>query len=73
MDKKLLKEVGNRIKAQRIKSGMTIQQVADKLGVARITYAKQESGTENLSLDTLSRIASALSCSVEVILKPKSG
>lgn len=49
--------VGRRLKEARNKAGMTQQQVADALGVARSTVATWESGQNDVDTATLKRLA----------------
>ena len=56
--------LGNRIKELRNARNLTQEQVAEQIGVSRQKYARIESGTNSISLDILSRIASALEVSV---------
>ena len=66
-------QIGKRIKEMRKAKGFTVPQFAELLGVDRVSVHRFESGKFNLSVNTLSRIAAALDCDVEVILKAKSG
>lgn len=52
--------VAQQIKKIRIKIGYTQQDMADKLGVIQQFVSKLETGRENLTLDTLRRIADVL-------------
>ncbi|MDD6233806.1 MAG: helix-turn-helix transcriptional regulator [Lachnospiraceae bacterium] len=61
--------LGNRIKELRNARNLTQEQVAEQIGVSRQKYARIESGTNSISLDILSRIASALEVSVGDITK----
>ena len=57
---KLIEEVGTRISEIRVGKGWTQAELAGRLGVS-LTYLRRcESGTANLSLRTLARIADAL-------------
>lgn len=49
--------------------GMTQQQVADQLGVARATYAYYETGGNEPALDTLVRLSDVLNISTDALLK----
>lgn len=51
---------GDRIKALREKRGWTQQQLADRIGVARVTVARVERALARPSLDLLERLARAL-------------
>lgn len=53
--------IGDRIKEQRIKSGLTLFQVAEKLGVKEATVQRYESGSiKNLKQDTIGNLAEIL-------------
>lgn len=69
----LQKQIGQAIKKERERQGLTIEQFAKMMGKSTTTIYRYEEGRHAFTSTTLSRIASALSCSVEVILKPKSG
>lgn len=56
--------LGGRIKSLRIAKNYTQEQVADQIGVSRQKYARIESGTNNITLDTLSKIATAFDVTV---------
>lgn len=56
--------LGGRIKALRNAKNFTQEQVADQIGVSRQKYARIENGTNNITLDILSKIAKALDVSV---------
>lgn len=46
----------------------TQQQMADFLSVHRSTYTKYESGTVDLSLESLCRLADVLGCTTDALL-----
>jgi transcriptional regulator with XRE-family HTH domain len=55
------KQIGLRIKSAREEKGMTLQDIADKIGVAKSTIQRYEAGTiDNIKLPVISSIASAL-------------
>lgn len=56
--------LGSRIKALRGIKNYTQEQVAERIGVSRQKYARIESGTNNITLDILSKIAGVLDVSV---------
>lgn len=56
--------LGNRIKELRSARNQTQEQLANKIGISRQKYARIESGTNNITLDLLSKIAHALEISV---------
>jgi transcriptional regulator with XRE-family HTH domain len=55
------KQVGMRIRSAREEKGMTLQDVADKIGVAKSTIQRYEAGAiEKIKLPVIMSIASAL-------------
>lgn len=61
--------LGERIKALRIASNYTQEQIADQIGISRQKYARIESGTNNITLDILAKIANVLGVQVGDITK----
>jgi transcriptional regulator with XRE-family HTH domain len=59
---------GERLRQMRKKRGLTLQDVADKLGVARSTYAGYESGYRQPDLEGLAKIAEILKTSADYLL-----
>lgn len=53
------------IRGKRIQIGYTQSEVATKIGVKRLTYARYELGTREPRLELLPEIARALSCSID--------
>lgn len=49
-----------RLKAERIAQGMTQADIAKKLGMTRVSYAKRENGNINISVDEFAEILTAL-------------
>lgn len=70
-NKKLPNTVGASIRDTRISKGMTPAQLATSLGVSRTTVVRYELGKQNLSLETIERIAKALDCEVVVLFQPR--
>ncbi|MVM36224.1 helix-turn-helix domain-containing protein [Spirosoma sp. HMF4905] len=56
----LKKQVGSLIKQARKAKGFTQKELGEKLGVGRVTINGYEAGSQNLTLDTLQKIAEAL-------------
>lgn len=55
------KEIGLRIKTVREEKGMTLQEVADKVGIAKSTVQRYEAGSiEKIKLPVISSIAKVL-------------
>ena len=53
--------------------GMTQTQLGEMIGVKRAHISKIENGTSNLTLQTMTRIASALGLSIRFTLNPING
>jgi transcriptional regulator with XRE-family HTH domain len=53
-------EIGRRIRAARLASGVSQETLAGKIGMTRGNYARIEQGRTNVTLDTLLRIAAGL-------------
>ena len=65
------KALGNRIKEERLRKGLTQQQLADKLNVARCTLANWETGNHQIPMDKLYKLADALEIDTQISLSPK--
>lgn len=50
----------NRLKAERIAKGYTIQDMANKLGVSKGTYSKKERGKLPLTIEDFAKITNIL-------------
>ena len=61
--------LGGRIKALRGAANFTQEQMADQIGISRQKYARIESGTNNITLDVLAKIANVLKVQVRDITK----
>ena len=59
-------EVGNLLISQREDRGLTQKQLADKLGVKQQLISKIESGSNNITLDTLIRVLTVLGVALKV-------
>lgn len=60
--------VGKAIKQARVDKGMTMRELASKIGVQSTnSISRYESGRYNLSLDLLERIANGIGVTVEVL------
>lgn len=60
--------VGSKVKAKRLKLGITQEKLAELCLISVSYVAHIERGTRNLSLDTAVRIASALNMSLDYLL-----
>lgn len=62
---KIINELlGGRIKALRSAANFTQEQIADQIGISRQKYARIESGTNNITLEVLAKIANVLKVQV---------
>ncbi len=61
--------LGERIKALRCGKHLTQEQVADLVGISRQKYARIENGTNNITLEILSKIAGIFEVSVADITR----
>lgn len=61
--------VGQNVAVLRQQCGLTQQELADKIGVARPRIAEIESGRYNPTVDTLQAIADALKVCIERLFK----
>ena len=62
------KKIGDRIRYFRNKRSLTQQSLAEKIGLARESVARIESGKEKTSLETLIKIANTLKISADDLL-----
>ncbi|KAA9349740.1 helix-turn-helix domain-containing protein [Larkinella humicola] len=53
-------EVGQLIKQARLSVGLTQKELGEKIEVAESTFSRFENGNQNLTIDTLQKIATAL-------------
>lgn len=60
--------IGERLKFERIKAGMTQEQLAQKIGTKKSFISRVENGRTDIQLSTLSRIFSGLGKRVAVSL-----
>lgn len=65
------KQIGLKLKHRRKEKNLSQTEIADQIGMQRKAIAEIESGKSNFMFDTLTRIAEALDCSVEIDLKVK--
>lgn len=61
----ILKFNYKRLKAERIAKGLTVQEMADVLGVAKGTYSKKENGKLPLTVEDFTTITNRLEISFE--------
>lgn len=60
---------GSAIRERRRALGLVQREVAARLGWSQSQYSRVERGKINISLGTMSAIAAALGCAIEVLLK----
>ena len=63
-----MKVIGRRIRKQRIKKGLTIQKLAELLGLSNNFMGQVERGISTPSLETLIKIADKLELSLDYIV-----
>ena len=61
-----------RIKELCKRKGMMINELADKVGMTRVSISAINAGRQNASIDTLEKIASVLDVSISELFSPKS-
>jgi transcriptional regulator with XRE-family HTH domain len=59
-----LKALGRRIREERVKAGLSIQQLADLAGLTKAYVLRVETETANPSMDVVARIADALDLTI---------
>ncbi|UZJ64029.1 helix-turn-helix domain-containing protein [Sphingobacterium sp. KU25419] len=63
-------QIATALKAARVKEGITMQELANRIGVKGTnTISRYESGKLNLSADLIEKICSAIGVKPEMILK----
>lgn len=62
-------QVGQQIREARKAKGLTQKELGEKLGVSESTVNQYESGKQNLTIDTLGKIADALGFSFSTLLE----
>lgn len=50
----------NRLKAERVAKGLTVQEMADELGISKGAYSKKENGKLSVTVDDFSVISNKL-------------
>lgn len=65
----LLKEIGKRLRRERLRLGLTQEQVAERTGYDRSYYCSVEGGKRNITFRTMCRIVSVLNRDVAFFLK----
>lgn len=66
--------VGKNIRNQRQTVGMTLKEVADKVGITEATYQKYEAGNINrVDVEMLEKIANAIKCRASALTEWENG
>lgn len=68
-DHSLERYVGNTVRELRLKHGLTIADVSERIGLSRGMLSKIENGQTAASLETLSKLAQALGVSLSVLFR----
>ena len=62
-----MQEIGKSIQSERLRAGLTQQEVADRTGIKISVISRLENGrAKNPTLETLNRIAAAIGCYIIV-------
>lgn len=67
--KRVVRDIGRRIRAVREEAGLSQEKLAAKIGMTRSNYARIERGATNITVETLVRIAKGLGVEVEVAFR----
>ena len=59
-----LKYVSNNLKSYRVKVGYTQEQVAELLGISRVTYCDYEVNPQKVKVETFQQLAELLKCNL---------
>ena len=62
--KEKLKYISNNLKSYRIRMGYTQEEMAEMLGIARVTYCDYEVNPQKVKVETLQQIADILKCNL---------
>jgi transcriptional regulator with XRE-family HTH domain len=60
-----------KLKEYRLAKGMTMKQVAEKIGIAECTYCAYEHGTREPSIEKLKKLAGVFGCSIDDLVGNK--
>ena len=69
---KLIRRVGRRIAELRREAGLTQEELAETLGVGWRYISRTERGAENLTLETMAKLADALGVRARMLLEEPS-
>jgi transcriptional regulator with XRE-family HTH domain len=70
-DSALYATIAGQVASQRTRRKLTQAELADLCGTTQSAVARLESGVRPPRIDTLRRIANALDCELEVLLRPR--
>ncbi len=62
----IIHEVGHLIKKARIEAGLTQKELGERLGVGEPTISKYERNGQNLTIQTLKKVADALNVELKI-------
>lgn len=65
----ITKHVGELLKQARKKKGLTQKEVGQRLGIAEATYNRYEKGNQNLTLETLEKVAIAIGVDLRILVE----
>lgn len=60
--------VGDLLRAARKSKGLTQKEMGERVGITESAYSRYESGKQNLTLDTLQKVAEAMEVSVRIFI-----
>ncbi len=66
----IVEQIGQLIKTVRTQEGLTQKELAERLGVNVATVNRYETGKQNLTVDTIKKIAKAIGSNITVTFKP---
>jgi repressor LexA len=58
--------VGQKIREARLEKGLTQKELAERLGVVKSVISEYEKGNQNLTIETLDKVASVLGLSFTI-------
>lgn len=65
----IAKHIGQLIREARKAKGVTQTELAEKLNISQAAVNRYEAGTQNLTIDTIQKIATALGSDINVTFK----
>lgn len=71
MDKSIYTLLGNRVREERLRAGLTLDRLAELAGISGAFVAHIEAGRKNATLETIGKLSKALGLSVsDLLLSP---